>query len=534
MILILFKRGEMWSEQLTVSSSGFSGNPITFASYGNGAGPILKQPSNNNTDAFLSIRHSYLIFNDITFDGNGVSQTSGDGVVVAATNNCSNLIFSGCTIKNARNNAAGCGVTSDSCTHITVQGCTLENSKLNLVTLTEEVDNWTITGNTIINPTVPQSCGVRIAGGGDNHTITNNTIRNGDYGIYVSGDSSNITIAGNVATNWAQTTPTQYGHGIEVAGTGRADNYIISYNTVSDPATDRDGYELYWQGTPTDITIAGNTYTNSNSPVGDSGLVVDMFPGGRATITDNRIYNAPHYGIFILGGSGHNIQRNHVKDCGEDGYWGLLIRSAKWKNVNCVATNHTVAYNIIEDCYGGMASSAIDNLTSDGMAFYNNTIVGTYGTDVPGDTYKPDCSFMAWLNNNSLIFKNNIFADNKSAYFIRVHISSMAGMDSDYNLFYGSAKWKWGHDPEDTTLAEWQAGSGNDTYGLSEDPQFVQPTNNNFHLLSTSPCRDRGVDVGLAKDYDGSLIPYGSGVDIGALEYVGISSPKNLLLTPIQ
>ena len=38
---ILFKRGEVWREQLTVPSSGSSGNPITIGAYGSGALPVI-------------------------------------------------------------------------------------------------------------------------------------------------------------------------------------------------------------------------------------------------------------------------------------------------------------------------------------------------------------------------------------------------------------------------------------------------------------------------------------------------------------
>lgn len=38
---VLFKRGSLWREQLTVPSSGSSGNPITFGAYGSGADPII-------------------------------------------------------------------------------------------------------------------------------------------------------------------------------------------------------------------------------------------------------------------------------------------------------------------------------------------------------------------------------------------------------------------------------------------------------------------------------------------------------------
>ena len=38
---ILFQRGDEWREQLTISSSGISGNPIVFDAYGSGARPVI-------------------------------------------------------------------------------------------------------------------------------------------------------------------------------------------------------------------------------------------------------------------------------------------------------------------------------------------------------------------------------------------------------------------------------------------------------------------------------------------------------------
>lgn len=38
---VLFKRGDVWNESLTPSSSGASGSPITFDAYGTGAAPNL-------------------------------------------------------------------------------------------------------------------------------------------------------------------------------------------------------------------------------------------------------------------------------------------------------------------------------------------------------------------------------------------------------------------------------------------------------------------------------------------------------------
>src|SRR5208282_1989264 len=38
---VLFKRGDVWNESLAITSSGSSGNPITFDAYGSGAAPNL-------------------------------------------------------------------------------------------------------------------------------------------------------------------------------------------------------------------------------------------------------------------------------------------------------------------------------------------------------------------------------------------------------------------------------------------------------------------------------------------------------------
>jgi hypothetical protein len=59
-----------------------------------------------------------------------------------------------------------------------------------------------------------------------------------------------------------------------------------------------------------------------------------------------------------------------------------------------------------------------------------------------------------------------------------------------------------------------------DIHYVTEYPQFVDTTNDNFHLISNSPCIDVGTDVGLRKDADNTNIPQDSGYDIGTFEYI--------------
>lgn len=61
---VLFKRGERWSgTQLVISWSGSLGSPITFASYGSGARPILS--GNDLVNCIAANTKSFLVFEDL-------------------------------------------------------------------------------------------------------------------------------------------------------------------------------------------------------------------------------------------------------------------------------------------------------------------------------------------------------------------------------------------------------------------------------------------------------------------------------------
>jgi hypothetical protein len=54
--------------------------------------------------------------------------------------------------------------------------------------------------------------------------------------------------------------------------------------------------------------------------------------------------------------------------------------------------------------------------------------------------------------------------------------------------------------------AAYQAATGFDTDGLWQNPEFVDADNHDFHLLSSSPCINAGMDVGLTEDFEGNPI----------------------------
>lgn len=67
------------------------------------------------------------------------------------------------------------------------------------------------------------------------------------------------------------------------------------------------------------------------------------------------------------------------------------------------------------------------------------------------------------------------------------------------------------------------SGTGNLTCvnNLNGNPMFVDAAAGNFHLMANSSAIDNGAAVALTADYEGNMMPYGNGYDIGAYEYQG-------------
>jgi hypothetical protein len=81
------------------------------------------------------------------------------------------------------------------------------------------------------------------------------------------------------------------------------------------------------------------------------------------------------------------------------------------------------------------------------------------------------------------------------------------GYTSEYNIY---------------TSLMWMQTSGNLETGESEaaaSSLWVDPTNFDYHLKSTSPAIDAGTDVNLDYDLEGTSVPQGDDPDIGAYEY---------------
>lgn len=112
--------------------------------------------------------------------------------------------------------------------------------------------------------------------------------------------------------------------------------------------------------------------------------------------------------------------------------------------------------------------------------------------------------------------RNCIFHTMTSAAFYSASAITFVRMDSDANCFYNCNAIA----PNYATLSDWQAlgdGAGNspDADSIDVDPELVDPTNDDFSLEPTSPCRHAGHGSGVVCDYLGNEF-HKNTPDIGA------------------
>jgi hypothetical protein len=214
------------------------------------------------------------------------------------------------------------------------------------------------------------------------------------------------------------------------------------------------------------------------------------------------------------------FRRNHVWQCCEDGlsiqgtaassawngiyvYQNIIEKCAKGVEVwntgsGATAANLNICHNVF--AYMGSEWGASQRLTGDWEGFMGSSTMPTPTTSK---------------------FQNNIILNAADRYIYHSASSALAhlrGFSPDYNCYYGGT-----NDPAacfkiySTTysFADYKTAMGSpyDTHSLNVDPKFVDPTNGDYHLQSSSPC----VDTGVVLTNVGQQV-IGAGPDMGAYE----------------
>ena len=231
---------------------------------------------------------------------------------------------------------------------------------------------------------------------------------------------------------------------------------------------------------------------------------------------------------------------NRIYDC------DLGFKLNGGRGVNGPATGpHVMLGNVIHDIHGN--DSDIDSWTYPGQAVTN------WGGGVPryfiGNTiYDVEHGYSIWGTDwiDSQTIANNIFLTTGSQTRVINVMSGSTAENAVYvrnNMFYDPFRVSWGSTFY-TAFAEYEAASSNVHDNIFGDPQFVEVTGNDAHLISTSPARDAGIEsdiyqtfwdtyydvfnnlnsldsLNIRKDFDRNPRPQGTAWDIGAYEFQG-------------
>jgi len=383
---ILFKRGEIWMEQLIVPSSGSSGNPITFGAFGSGDKPIISGADlvttwwdeGGNVWCAIIVTEPKIVF----FDGiKGSKQTTignvdstrdwhwssnvlyvyytedPDGAVeieASQRNRCIEIngkdyiTVDGLELKH-NNHAYGVLYVADT-SYIIIQNCVLHDVYYRAVYIKGATShNNTLDSCTIYNHLGPNDTPMVQILTSDSNTISNNTIHTFSTakgnGISLYDADSNI-----VENNTIYSVPTG------LYGNPTSDSNIIRYNQIYDItygnaiafATGCDNNEIYYNliwDTVNGITIRGVT------TVCDGTLIYN-----------NVIYSTTDASIQFTNDNTNAIVKNNIVD---------MAGAGKVLHVSAgSASGVTSDYNVWRNTSGTLVSWDGDDYTLAQFATY--------------------------------------------------------------------------------------------------------------------------------------------------------------------
>lgn len=493
--IVLFRKGDNWRETLTVPSSGNSSSSITFSSYGSGNKPIINGSNLVNSwtpdvnpnvyYATLTTSPSHVLFDSVV----GTNKTS--AAACSEARNwywSSNKLYIYCTTDpdtvytnpgieaSIRNNCVALNGKS----YVTIDSLDLRYAK-------DKIFYAYTSGSDI--------------------TLSNCSLRYG-YNSGIRFDLiNNVTITGNSITgNLVGTDTSVYNNFVMIRN---CVNGLISQNSVigtSDSAIDSEG--IFLRENSTGFIISHNTVSN----VGGHGIEC-----GNAvrdcTIEYNEVYGGGSNGTGCQGiNIGTNdkvtnptnniiVRNNYVHDQTVGG--GIrTLRSDSIKIYNNIVANVGGANNTYSIFGIGTSTNSDDN------EIYNNTIYNIQNT---GSEHGIGISVYSSLRN---IIKNNIVHTVKDR-LVQV-VDTSTGLDMDNNCYYGGSDtpFTWG---SSYNFSDWKTNKVQDANSISSDPLFISATD--YHLQSTSPCKDAGITLSeVTDDYEGNPRPMGSSHDIGAFE----------------
>ncbi|HEX5234672.1 MAG TPA: choice-of-anchor D domain-containing protein [Silvibacterium sp.] len=298
----------------------------------------------------------------------------------------------------------------------------------------------------------------------------------------------------------------------------------VRWNSPSMPNNNGDGVGIFWEGS--NDVIQDNTVRDANWGIFSydvAGQTIDS-----AMVQRNTVYNIGFDGIGLAvahpsGGVISNTvaQYNIVHDIG--------IFNLEGGGLECIFAGSTIGqgnairYNTV--FHNGTPSLHAYPLNVQGGAgscsFYGNIIYNNFGPCLeiaggPGGNhfYNNVCYnnglaggegagfFLTGGSNNSgNVIENNIVDAGSATTFVN-DSSGTTSNTLDYNIYFGGTATPFIWNGIAGTFSGYLAASGEDSHSINADPQFTNPSANDFSLTSTSPAIGAGLNLGATYQLD--------------------------------
>jgi Right handed beta helix region len=294
---ILLARGQVWQEQLTVSSSGAQGTPIVFGAYGSGSQPLIDAQSTRNRGVSV-VGKSYITLNDIA-----IQNSTSYSIEIF---NSPHVTVANCTVRDSKGSAISVGGVSpdvqvDGCHYSQDPGFTINGGFVNIFS---PVESAIVSHNTVSGFTGRMAIAFFDV---NNAQAYGNNIDGGGIGIAINACSRNLTggqIHDNVISN-ISTGPGDDGEAIELTGHVGAPN----------PHCDQDKAHPF----PV-FTVSAEIYNNKIYGGTSTFGGIDGWHAVDSRVHDNEIVHMKKYGMQWTAASDDNeFFRNTIRDSGQAG-----------------------------------------------------------------------------------------------------------------------------------------------------------------------------------------------------------------------
>lgn len=341
-------------------------------------------------------------------------------------------------------------------------------------------------------------------------------------------------------------------------------NYTIINGITCEEASQRGVYITGTNVTLENMVIQDMRWNGPNAP-NNNGYGVGIFWEGSNDIIQNNIVADANWGIFsyVLGGKTIDsglVQSNAVYNIGYDGI-GLAVATPNGGTITNTIAQFNVVHDIgiynldggaLECMYGGPTigtgnairynlvynngtptrhSYALNVQGGAGScAFYGNIVYNNYGPCFEvakgpgGNTFVNNVCYNNGLAGETAgfflvggaadtgnIIENNIVEAGSSATFVDVTSGTGPGNTFDYNLYYGGTATPFTWNGTAYSISAYLGTSGEDSHSVNANPQFNNPSSNDFSLMPSSPAIGSGVNLG--SQFQLNLLPGSSWPD---------------------